>query len=326
MAISIRGVSKKFGDFTAVDQLNLEIGSGEFFSMLGPSGSGKTTVLRLIAGFDLPTAGTISLDGEDVTNKAPFDRNVNTVFQDYALFPHLNVIENVEYGLRVRKVGREERRARALAALEKVHLADFAERKPAQLSGGQRQRVALARAIVVEPKILLLDEPLGALDLKLRESMQIELKELQRDLGITFVFVTHDQDEALTLSDRIAIFNQGKIEHIGTPHELYEKPATEFVARFVGTANVFTAAQSQNLFGVNKKTMIRPEQIELGATGQEATVMESIYLGSSIRFILKLADTQVIAEVSASDENAKTYRRNSTVKVNMSKTDLVELD
>ncbi len=326
MAISIRGVSKKFGDFTAVDQLNLEIGSGEFFSMLGPSGSGKTTVLRLIAGFDLPTAGTISLDGEDVTNKAPFDRNVNTVFQDYALFPHLNVIENVEYGLRVRKVGREERRARALAALEKVHLADFAERKPAQLSGGQRQRVALARAIVVEPKILLLDEPLGALDLKLRESMQIELKELQRDLGITFVFVTHDQDEALTLSDRIAIFNQGKIEQIGTPHELYEKPATEFVARFVGTANVFTAAQSQNLFGVNKKTMIRPEQIELGATGQEATVMESIYLGSSIRFILKLADTQVIAEVSASDENAKTYRRNSTVKVNMSKTDLVELD
>lgn len=325
MAISIRDVSKKFGDFTAVDHLNLEIKSGEFFSMLGPSGSGKTTVLRLIAGFDLPTSGTISLDDEDVTNKAPFDRNVNTVFQDYALFPHLSVIENVEYGLRVRKVGREERRARALAALEKVHLADFAERKPAQLSGGQRQRVALARAIVVEPKILLLDEPLGALDLKLRESMQIELKELQRDLGITFVFVTHDQDEALTLSDRIAIFNQGKIEQIGTPHELYEKPATEFVARFVGTANIFTAAQSLNLFGVNKKSMIRPEQITVGASGSAATVIEAIYLGSSIRLILKVDDHQVIAEVSASDENAKTYRRGSTVKVNMSKADLVEL-
>ncbi|MEI6590552.1 MAG: ABC transporter ATP-binding protein [Actinomycetes bacterium] len=325
MAISIRDVSKKFGDFTAVDHLNLDIKSGEFFSMLGPSGSGKTTVLRLIAGFDLPTSGTISLDDEDVTNKAPFDRNVNTVFQDYALFPHLNVIENVEYGLRVRKVGREERRARALAALEKVHLADFSVRKPAQLSGGQRQRVALARAIVVEPKILLLDEPLGALDLKLRESMQIELKELQRDLGITFVFVTHDQDEALTLSDRIAIFNQGKIEQIGTPHELYEKPATEFVARFVGTANIFTAAQSLKLFGVNKKSMIRPEQITVGASGSEATVVEAIYLGSSIRLILKVDDHQVIAEVSASDENAKTYRRGSTVKVNMSKTDLVEL-
>lgn len=326
MAISIRGVSKKFGDFTAVDNLNLDIRSGEFFSMLGPSGSGKTTVLRLIAGFDLPTSGTVLLDEEDVTNKAPFDRNVNTVFQDYALFPHLNVIENVEYGLRVRKVHREERRARALAALEKVHLADYSMRKPAQLSGGQRQRVALARAIVVEPKILLLDEPLGALDLKLRESMQIELKQLQRELGITFVFVTHDQDEALTLSDRIAIFNQGKIEQIGTPHELYEKPATEFVARFVGTANIFTSAQSQELFSVNKKTMIRPEQVELGATGLDATVLESIYLGSSIRFILKLGEAQVIAEVSASDDKAKTYRRDSAVKVKMSKTDLVELD
>ncbi len=325
MAISIRGLTKKFGDFTAVDSLDLEIKSGEFFSMLGPSGSGKTTVLRMIAGFELPTQGQVLLYDEDVTNKAPFDRDVNTVFQDYALFPHLSVIENVEYGLKVRKVPKKERLERAMEALSKVHLADFADRKPAQLSGGQRQRVALARAIVVEPKILLLDEPLGALDLKLREKMQIELKELQRELGITFIFVTHDQDEALTLSDRIAIFNNGKIEQIGTPQELYEQPATEFVARFVGTANVFEPEQSNKLFGINAQTMIRPEQVELGSTGDSAEVLEVIYLGSTIRFIVDLNGQQLIAEVSASDDNAKSYRRGATVKVKMSKTDLVKL-
>lgn len=325
MAISIRGVTKKFGEFTAVDGLNLEIKSGEFFSMLGPSGSGKTTVLRMIAGFELPSSGQVFLYNRDVTNDAPFDREVNTVFQDYALFPHLSVIENVEYGLKVRKMHKAERRTKALAALTKVHLADFADRKPSQLSGGQRQRVALARAIVVEPKILLLDEPLGALDLKLREKMQIELKELQRDLGITFIFVTHDQDEALTLSDRIAIFNNGKIEQIGSPVELYEKPATEFVARFVGTANVFEPEASKELFGNNSKTMIRPEQIQIGEKGTPAKVLETIYLGSSIRFILDMNGHQLIAEVSASDDKARTYRRGATVKVNMSKTDLVDL-
>lgn len=326
MAISIKGVTKKFGEFTAVDNLDLEIKSGEFFSMLGPSGSGKTTVLRMIAGFELPTSGTISLAGEDVTTKAPFDREVNTVFQDYALFPHLNVIENVEYGLKVRNVSKDERRARAIAALEKVHLADFSERKPSQLSGGQRQRVALARAIVVEPKILLLDEPLGALDLKLREKMQIELKELQRDLGITFVFVTHDQDEALTLSDRIAIFNNGRIEQIGTPEDLYGHPATEFVARFVGTANIFESSTSEKLFGKAGTHMLRPEQIEIGGGGKSATITETIYLGSSIRLLLDLEGQQIIAEVSTSDDNAKTYRRGATVKVNMNPTDLVELN
>ena len=325
MAISIRGVSKRFGDFTAVDHLDLEIKSGEFFAMLGPSGSGKTTVLRMIAGFELPTEGQIFLSGKDVTTDAPFDRDVNTVFQDYALFPHLTVIENVEYGLRVRNVDKKTRREKAMAALTKVHLADFADRQPSQLSGGQRQRVALARAIVVEPKILLLDEPLGALDLKLREKMQIELKELQRELGITFIFVTHDQDEALTLSDRIAIFNQGKIEQIGTPEELYEKPATEFVARFVGTANVFTADEAKSLFGKNTKVMLRPEQIEVGNKGKVAKVLESIYLGSSTRLILDLEGHQIIAEVPASDEKAKTYRRGATVKINMSATDLVAL-
>ena len=323
MAISIHGLTKNFGEFKAVDNLDLEIGSGEFFSMLGPSGSGKTTVLRLIAGFDLPTSGTISLNGEDVTERAPFDRDVNTVFQDYALFDHLSVVENVEYGLRVRKVAKAERRARALEALGKVHLADFAERKPAQLSGGQRQRVALARAIVVEPKILLLDEPLGALDLKLREKMQIELKQLQRELGITFIFVTHDQDEALTLSDRIAVFNAGKIEQIGTPQELYENPASEFVARFIGTANVFEPAVSAELFDVSAKTMIRPENVSLTSTGKPATIIESIYLGSTTRLFLDLDGHQLIAEVTAS--STENYRRGTTVKVTMSNADLVEL-
>jgi len=326
LAISIRGVTKRFGNFTAVDNLDLEIQPGEFFSMLGPSGSGKTTVLRMIAGFELPTSGQIYLYGDDVTTKAPFDRDVNTVFQDYALFPHLSVIDNVEYGLRVRKIGKLERREKAIAALAKVHLAEFADRMPSQLSGGQRQRVALARAIVVEPKILLLDEPLGALDLKLREKMQIELKQLQRDLGITFIFVTHDQDEALTLSDRIAIFNKGKIEQIGTPVELYEKPATEFVARFVGTANVFESNVANELFGIDKKVMIRPEQIELGAKGLDGRVQEIIYLGSTVRFIIEVSGHQIVAEVSASDDKAKAYRRDAAVKVNMSKTDLVELN
>ncbi len=223
-AIRLTGLTKEFGAVTAVDHVDLEIAAGEFFSMLGPSGSGKTTVLRLIAGFEQPTGGTIELFGEDVTKRAPFDRDVNTVFQDYALFPHMNVLDNVAYGLRVRGIGRKERNERAARALASVRLEQMAGRKPSQLSGGQRQRVALARATVVEPKVLLLDEPLGALDLKLREQMQVELKEIQRDLGITFIFVTHDQEEALTLSDRIAVFNNGRIEQLGTPDELYERP------------------------------------------------------------------------------------------------------
>lgn len=325
MAISIRGLSKRFGDFVAVDDLNLEIAAGEFFSMLGPSGSGKTTVLRMIAGFELPTNGQVLLFDEDVTNNAPFDRDVNTVFQDYALFPHLSVLENVEYGLKVRHISKIERSEQALAALTKVHLADFADRKPSQLSGGQRQRVALARAIVVKPKILLLDEPLGALDLKLREKMQIELKELQRELGITFIFVTHDQDEALTLSDRIAVFNNGKIEQVGSPQQLYEAPATEFVARFIGTANIFSIEESQRMFGLDSKTMIRPEQVEIGGSGKSGIVKESIYLGASIRLIVEFDDLEIIAELSASDDRAKTYRRGMTVNVNLSKADLVEL-
>ncbi len=231
-AVRLRELRKTFGSVVAVDYVDLDVYDGEFLTLLGPSGSGKTTVLRMIAGFELPTAGRVELGGVDVTDRPPFDRDVNTVFQDYALFPHMSVQENVEYGLRVRKVDRKERRNRAELALESVRLSGYGNRQPSELSGGQRQRVALARALVNSPKVLLLDEPLGALDLKLREQMQVELKGIQREVGITFIFVTHDQQEALTMSDRIAVFNAGRIEQVGPPAEVYERPQSEFVARF----------------------------------------------------------------------------------------------
>ena len=319
-AIALKGLTKRFGNTTAVDSLDLEIAQGEFFSMLGPSGSGKTTVLRMIAGFELPTEGTVLLDGKDVTNLAPFDRDVNTVFQDYALFNHMSVFENVEYGLKVRKVNKAERNKRVIEALATVRLADFGDRKPSQLSGGQRQRIALARAIVVEPKVLLLDEPLGALDLKLREQMQIELKELQRQLGITFVFVTHDQEEALALSDRIAVFNNGKIEDLGTPRKLYEAPGSEFVAGFVGTSNIFNEEQSLKLFGKKGKFALRPEKISIAKTGKKAKVVEVSYLGSYTRLILDVDGIRV--KVSSTDGE---FHRDQTVQINMKVTDLVAL-
>ncbi len=308
-AIRLTGLTREFGTVTAVDHVDLEISRGEFFSMLGPSGSGKTTVLRLIAGFEQPTSGTVELFGEDVTAKAPFDRNVNTVFQDYALFPHMNVLENVAYGLRVRGVSRGERKARAMKALESVRLEHVAERMPSQLSGGQRQRVALARATAVEPAALLLDEPLGALDLKLREQMQVELKQIQRDLGITFIFVTHDQEEALTLSDRIAVFNAGRIEQLGTPAELYERPGSRFVADFVGTTNLFDAELSQRLLARAGEHSIRPEKMRLaaeraaepGTLSAPGTVVESIYLGNSTRVVVDLEAGQ---RVSVLEQNA----------------------
>ena len=262
-AVAVRNVSKRFDAVLAVDDVSVEIGAGEFFSLLGPSGSGKTTMLRMIAGFELPTSGHIELDGHDVTNRPPFDRDVNTVFQDYALFPHMNVTRNVEYGLRVKGVGKAERRERAEAALGVVRLDGYGARKPDQLSGGQRQRVALARALVNEPKVLLLDEPLGALDLKLREEMQLELARIQSDVGITFIFVTHDQGEALTLSSRVAVFNRGRIEQVGTPQEIYETPATEFVAGFVGTASVLTGESADALLGDVGPFSIRPERVRL---------------------------------------------------------------
>ena len=294
-AISLRGLSKHFGQVRAVDELDLDIADGEFFSMLGPSGSGKTTVLRLIAGFEEPTAGTILLGEDDVTRRPPFSRDVNTVFQDYAIFPHMSVVENVEYGLRVKKVGRSERRHRAEEALETVRLASYGARRPHQLSGGQRQRVALARALVNRPKVLLLDEPLGALDLKLRREMQIELKQIQRDVGITFVFVTHDQEEALTMSDRVAVFNEGHIEQVAAPAELYEHPASDFVAGFVGTSNLITGSAAETILGRPGTFSIRPEKIHFAAAGEltepvraSGTVDSVAYLGSVTHFHVAL--------------------------------------
>ena len=297
VAIRLRGLARRFGDVVAVDGVDLDVVDGEFLTLLGPSGSGKTTVLRMIAGFERPDAGTIELGGVDVTNVPPYGRDVNTVFQDYALFPHMTVQKNIEYGLKVKKVPKAEREERARQALESVRLGDYGERAPSQLSGGQRQRVALARALVNRPNVLLLDEPLGALDLKLREQMQVELKEIQREVGITFVFVTHDQDEALTMSDRIAVFNNGRIEQLGTPTEVYEHPATSFVAGFVGTSNLLAAAAAEAVLGRPGTWSVRPEKIRVigidepvgdGRHAVRGTVREVVYVGMSTRFVVDL--------------------------------------
>jgi putative spermidine/putrescine transport system ATP-binding protein len=324
----LRGVTKAFGSVTAVDGLDLDIEPGEFFSMLGPSGSGKTTVLRLIAGFEQPTAGTIELFGDDVTKRAPFDRDINTVFQDYALFPHMNVVDNVAYGLRVRGVGRVERRTQALEALASVRLEGFADRKPGQLSGGQRQRVALARATVVKPKALLLDEPLGALDLKLRQGMQVELKEMQRELGITFIFVTHDQEEALTLSDRIAVFNEGRIEQLGTPQEIYENPVSPFVADFVGTSNLFDVDEAKRMLKADGPRSLRPEKITLSTSGAgiPGTVSEVIYLGTSTRILVDLEGGYRLNVLEQNIGGATKHdRRGTRVVASWSPSDVVSL-
>ena len=297
MAIRLRGLRRQFGDVVAVDDVDLDVYDGEFLTLLGPSGSGKTTVLRMIAGFERPDAGTIELAGADVTRMPPYARDVNTVFQDYALFPHMSVLENIEYGLRVKKVAKPERTERARQALADVRLENLGDRAPSALSGGQRQRVALARALVNRPKVLLLDEPLGALDLKLREQMQVELKEIQREVGITFVFVTHDQDEALTMSDRIAVFNEGRIEQIGTPIEVYEHPATVFVAGFVGTSNLMRDEVAVAVLGRPGTWSVRPEKIRVTKGGLTAgagvhavpgTVREVIYVGMSTRYVVDL--------------------------------------
>jgi putative spermidine/putrescine transport system ATP-binding protein len=296
-AVRLQGLRKVFsgdgGEVVAVDGIDLEVADGEFFAMLGPSGSGKTTVLRMIAGFETPTSGAVHLGDRDVTRVAPFDRDVNTVFQDYALFPHMSVAQNVAYGLMVKGVGKAERRARASEALASVRLEGYGDRRPGQLSGGQRQRVALARALVNQPRVLLLDEPLGALDLKLREQMQVELKAIQRDVGITFLFVTHDQDEALTMSDRIAVFNHGLIEQVGTAREVYERPASAFVAGFVGSSNVLDGEVARGLLGAADMVSVRPERVRVGddVTGDvvaDGVVREVVYSGATSRVLVRL--------------------------------------
>jgi len=311
-AIEFRAVSRVFGEVRAVDDVSFAIEPGEFFAMLGPSGSGKTSCLRLVAGFDAPDRGEVLLDGQDVSAVPPYDRNVNTVFQDYALFPHMTVLQNVAYGPRVKGVERGEREQRAREMLELVQLGALGERRPAQLSGGQRQRVALARALINRPKVLLLDEPLGALDLKLREEMQIELKSLQKKLGITFVYVTHDQGEALSMADRVAVFNKGKIEQLAAPRELYTRPRTEFVARFVGGANVASAAMAQQL-GSSMPFALRGEHITVraenmpappGALSTAGAVVAVQYHGAVSRWQVQL-DTGALWSALVSEEDAR---------------------
>ncbi|MFF8995613.1 ABC transporter ATP-binding protein [Streptomyces sp. NPDC014983] len=322
IAIRLQDLRKSFGQTAAVAGVDLEIRDGEFFSMLGPSGSGKTTVLRLVAGFESPDQGRIELAGQEVTGLAPFERDVHTVFQDYALFPHMTVEQNVAYALKIRKVPKAERLARAREALTEVRLAGYGDRRPAQLSGGQRQRVALARALVGRPRVLLLDEPLGALDLKLREQMQSELKAIQREVGITFVFVTHDQEEALTMSDRIAVFDRGRIAQVGTPAEIYERPATPFVASFVGTSNLLDGEVAQQVVGAPGIYNIRPEKIRVLKESAEAdepehatatgTVADVVYLGDATRLLVDLDGggrlTAVQQNLETSAEDVAAYR------------------
>ncbi len=319
--VSLAGVRKSYGDVVAVDGIDLEIRRGEFFTMLGPSGSGKTTCLRMIAGFERPDAGTVELGGEDVTGIPPNERDVNTVFQDYALFPHMSVGQNVEYGLKVKKRPAPERRERVAEALALVRLEGYEKRRPAQLSGGQRQRVALARALVNRPRVLLLDEPLGALDLKLRQQLQVELKRIQSEVGITFIYVTHDQDEALSMSDRIAVMDKGRVLQVGAPNEIYDEPGSDFVAGFVGVSNllelevesvadgvahlrlgpddeIHAAAAGQIRPRQKALVTIRPERIAIvegGAAAQTGTdchaygtVRESLYAGPTTRFVVEL--------------------------------------
>jgi putative spermidine/putrescine transport system ATP-binding protein len=313
--VRLVGVSKRYGEVTAVSSLDLEVKRGEFFTLLGPSGSGKTTTLRMIAGFEEPDTGRVELGGKDVTGLPPYDRSVNTVFQDYALFPHMTVGENVSYGLRVKGVDREERRRRASAALTTVRLAGYEGRKPNQLSGGQQQRVALARAIVNEPRVLLLDEPLGALDLKLREQMQVELKTIQGQVGITFIYVTHDQEEALTMSDRIAVFNEGRIQQVGAPTEIYERPDNAFVAGFVGASNLLERD--------GRRFTVRPEKISFIENGkapqglhvEEGTIKDVSYAGMITRYLVDLeagGELQIVRqnlETSSAEAQAQRGRR-----------------
>jgi putative spermidine/putrescine transport system ATP-binding protein len=299
----------------AVDDVDLTVGDGEFFTLLGPSGSGKTTTLRIIAGFERPDTGRVTLGGADITQLPPYLRDVNTVFQDYALFPHMTVAENVGYGLKVKGVPRSERTAQVAEVLRMVRLDGYGDRKPVQLSGGQRQRVALARSIVNQPKVLLLDEPLGALDLKLRQEMQVFLKALQRDLGMTFLYVTHDQEEALTMSDHVAVFNEGRIEQVGTPNDVYERPATEFVAGFVGTSNILERA--------GRRFSVRPERVELNGHGEPGTIADIVFVGAFTRI---LVDTDAGDRITVVRQNdGSSVERGARVHVGWRDADAYEI-
>jgi putative spermidine/putrescine transport system ATP-binding protein len=321
-AVSFQNVSRYFGSVHAVDSVDLDITRGEFFSMLGPSGSGKTTCLRLIAGFEQPTAGHIEIFGETAEGVPPYKRHVNTVFQDYALFPHMTILDNVAYGLMVKGVNKTTRYHQAEKTLSLVALGGYGARRPGQLSGGQRQRVALARALVNEPKVLLLDEPLGALDLKLREQMQVELKSLQRQLGITFVFVTHDQGEALSMADRVAVFNDGKIVQVGSPEDIYEKPRTRFVANFVGSSNVLSPDNSAALGGPEKWVSLRPERISIDGKGTKGKVTSVHYQGATTKLHVALAGGHVIMAVVP----AGRFEGSETVSLSWPKSALHVLD
>lgn len=321
-AVTLEGVTKRFGDVVAVDAIDLAIRAGEFFTLLGPSGSGKTTTLRMVAGFDAPSAGRVLLHGEDVTELPPFARDANTVFQDYALFPHMTVRENVAYGLKVRGAGRAERATAADEALALVRLEGYGDRRPSQLSGGQRQRVALARALVLRPSVLLLDEPLGALDQQLREEMQLELKALQRDVGITFVLVTHDQGEALAMSDRVAIFDRGRIAQIGAPREIYDAPATRFVADFVGAANVLEGALAERLLGRTGTCSVRAEHIALGGDGDvrlEGAVREVAFMGATTRVLVDVDGTTLMVDRPSADGEPPRLGERATLVIDRSR-------
>jgi len=330
-AVEFHDVSRLYGEVRAVDGVSLAVNDGEFFSMLGPSGSGKTTCLRLIAGFEQLSGGAVRIFGKEASELPPWERDVNTVFQDYALFPHMSILDNVAYGLMVKGIGKKARHAQAHEALERVALGFAHARKPSQLSGGQRQRVAIARALVNQPRVLLLDEPLGALDLKLREQMQFELKKLQQDLGITFIFVTHDQGEALSMSDRVAVFNNGKIEQIAAPRDLYLRPRTPFVAGFVGTSNVFSAARAQALCGMMGSYSLRPEHIRLDWANEvqtEGVVQTVQYQGAATRIELKLADGErlLVSEANLLDaRQPASLQPGETVPLSWSRAAMVPL-
>jgi len=332
-ALELKNINKKFNETVALDNIHLEINDGEFFSLLGPSGSGKTTCLKVIGGFEQPDSGNVSLFNENVTDIPPFKRNVNTVFQDYALFPHMNVEENVCYSLKIKKIPKIEQESQVEEILSTVKLTGYEKRKPSELSGGQRQRVALARSLINKPKILLLDEPLGALDLKLREQMQIELKNLQRQFQITFIYVTHDQQEALSMSDRIAIFNEGKIEQVDTPDNIYKNPKTAFVADFIGTTSLVSKQLAAELFNYNSAFSIRPENIKINNEqdsksefNSKVVITDIQFQGSYYKIICKANDLTLTALHYVDTQNTFKINLGDSLELSWDKIDITNIN